>query len=156
MLAQVADDFLPEPMSHGPEPGHIVMDITLLSVLVAAVVAFIASAGWYAALGDAMVRHQRAWRGAEPAEAPRASQMLVFLGVAVAVSLAVAVVLDLAGVDEWLAGAGWGLRLWAGFVLTQWVSATAGEDVPVPLAAIHAGDWLVRLVAAGAIIGAWP
>ena len=52
-------------------------------------------------------------------------------------------------------GCGLGLLLWAGFVLTQWVSSTAGEDVPVPLAAIHTGDWLVRLVVGG-IVAAWP
>jgi hypothetical protein len=53
-------------------------------------------------------------------------------------------------------GCGLGLLLWAGFVLTQWVSSTAGEDVPVPLAAIHAGDWLVRLVVVVGIVAAWP
>ena len=30
-----------------------------------------------------------------------------------------------------------------------------GEDVPVTLAAIHAGDWLLHLVIMSVIIGLW-
>ena len=30
------------------------------------------------------------------------------------------------------------------------------EDTPIGLAAIHAGDWLVKLLLVGAIVSVWP
>ena len=45
-----------------------------------------------------------------------------------------------------------GLALWIGFPLVLWVGAIVHEKTPVRLAAIHAGDWLVKLPAVGVLV----
>lgn len=129
--------------------------LNILAILVAAVAAFVASGIWYAVFGGAMVRLQGAWRGAAPPEKPEAWRYAVFFMVLLVLSLAVAVVVDLVGVSGLAESAGLGLMLWAGFVLTQWVNSIAGEDVPVGLAAIHGGDWLLHLLIIATIVGVW-
>lgn len=45
--------------------------------------------------------------------------------------------------------------LWLGLSAVQWVSSMVWEKVPLTMAAIHAGDWLMKLVVISAIVGAW-
>jgi hypothetical protein len=130
-------------------------EINILAVIVAAVASFVASGGWYALLGDTMVTLQRQWRGAEAPEGPEAWKMGAFLGTAVVIAAVTAAVVDLADVSGWAESAGLGLLLWAGYVLTQWTGSILGEGVPVRLAAIHAGDWLLHLLVIAVIVGVW-
>jgi hypothetical protein len=37
----------------------------------------------------------------------------------------------------------------------QWVGSMLWENVPLKMAAIHAGDWLVKLVLIAVIVGVW-
>lgn len=130
-------------------------DVNVWAVLVAAVGSFVASGAWYAVFGNAMVSLQARWRNATPPEGPEASTMAGFFASGLVVAAAVAVVVDLADVDGWFDSAGLGLLLWVGFCATQWASSILGEQVPVRLAAIHAGDWLVKLLVVSVIVGAW-
>jgi Protein of unknown function (DUF1761) len=130
-------------------------DISAWAVLVAGVAAFVASGGWYAVFGDAMVSLQKQWRGATSPEGPELWPMLGFLLSGLVVATAVAAVLDLTDTSDWLEAAGIGLLFWVGFCATQWFSSILGEQVPVRLAAIHAGDWLLRLLLVSAVVGAW-
>ncbi|GIH28882.1 hypothetical protein Aph01nite_71920 [Acrocarpospora phusangensis] len=60
-----------------------------------------------------------------------------------------------AQIDTWTAGLALGLVLWLGFPAVLWIGAIVHEKSPWRLAAIHAGDWLVKLPALGVIIGVW-
>lgn len=130
-------------------------EINIVAVVVAAVGSFIASGVWYALLGNAMVRLQGQWRGASAPEQPKPWQFLVYFATAVIIALVVAVVMGLADISGWAASAGFGLLLWVGFCLTQWISSIVGEDVPLRLAAIHAGDWLLHLLIIATVVGVW-
>ena len=44
------------------------------------------------------------------------------------------------------------LVLWIGFPLVLWVGAVIHENTPVKLAAIHGGDWLLKLLLIGTIV----
>ena len=46
----------------------------------------------------------------------------------------------------WSGGLLLGLVLWIGFPLVLWTGAILHERTPLKLAAIHAGDWLVKLL----------
>jgi len=48
-----------------------------------------------------------------------------------------------------------GLVLWIGFPFVLLTGSTMWEDVPWTLAAIHAGDWLVKTLLMTAILGVW-
>ena len=48
-----------------------------------------------------------------------------------------------------------GLALWIGFPFVLWAGAMLHESTPWRLAAIHAGDWLVKLLLIAVIVTAW-
>ena len=58
-------------------------------------------------------------------------------------------------IDEWTGGLLLGLALWIGFPLVLWTGAMIWESTPWRLAAIHAGDWLVKLLVVGVIVSVW-
>jgi hypothetical protein len=48
-----------------------------------------------------------------------------------------------------------GLVLWIGFPVVLLVGSVYHEKVPPRLAAIHAVDWLLKLLAIATIVGVW-
>ena len=60
-----------------------------------------------------------------------------------------------AGIETLGDGLVLGLILWIGFPLVLWVGAMIWEATPWRLAAIHGGDWLVKLLALSAIVSVW-
>ena len=127
-------------------------DLDLVVVLVATVALFVLGAGYYAVLGDQLARVSQA--------AAAGSQMPpwaigVELGRCLVLAAVVAGVAAEADVDGWAGGLLVGLALWVGFPFVLWTGAVVHERTPPALAAIHAGDWLVKLLAVGVIVGAW-
>jgi hypothetical protein len=61
-----------------------------------------------------------------------------------------------ARVDGLAGGLVLGLVLWFGFPAVLWVGAIVHENIRWRLAAIHAGDWFVKLLAVGAVVSVWP
>ena len=132
-----------------------VSDLNLAAVAIAAIASFVASAAWYLIFGNAMARLQKQWRGAEPPAGPEPLKLLGFFGSQLLLAVVVAYVFSRADVSGWPSSAGLGLVLWLGFCATQQLSSTLGEQVPVKLAAIHAGDWLMHLLIISTIVGLW-
>lgn len=124
-------------------------DIEILAVLVATVAAFIFSGGYYALMGDRLAAVSSAAASGE-------TQSPWTLAVEVLRSLVLAtVVAGLAAqgeIDAIGEGVLLGLALWIGFPLVLWVGAIVHEKTPWRLAAIHAGDWLLKLLVVGAIV----
>jgi Protein of unknown function (DUF1761) len=123
-------------------------DIEVLPVLVATVAAFLIGGAYYAALGEQL---------AQVGEAHESTPWTVAVEVMRCLVLAV-VVAGLASqgrIDEWTGGLLLGFALWIGFPVVLWVGAMVHERVPPRLAAIHAGDWLAKLLAVAVIVSAW-
>jgi hypothetical protein len=59
------------------------------------------------------------------------------------------------GIDEFGSGLLLALALWIGFPFVLWTGAMIWENTPWKLAAIHAGDWLVKLLVVAAIVSVW-
>lgn len=127
-------------------------DLNYLAVLVATAVAFVVSGVWYAVFAGRLARLSEAYADSGR---PPAWTMLV----EVARSLVVAAVL--AGLAAWIGTEGWmqalllGLVVWVGFPVTILSGSVVHEKVPWRLAAIHLGDWLVKLVVIAVIVGVW-
>lgn len=123
------------------------MEITVL--LVATIVAFLVSGAYYTVLlrpgGDTTTGDA----GAGPAS-PRV-MVLELLRTLVLVTV-VAVLADLVGVRSWGEGAIFGFALWVGFPLMLWMGAMLHEGTPWRVAALHGGDWLVKLVVVGVLL----
>lgn len=58
-------------------------------------------------------------------------------------------------VADWVGALALALALWIGFALVLWAGEILHERTPWKLAAIHAGDWLIKLTAVTVIVGVW-
>jgi hypothetical protein len=59
-------------------------------------------------------------------------------------------------VTEWRAALGVGLWLWVGFPVVLLTGSMLWQNVPWQLAAIHSGDWLIKLVLIPLAVALWP
>jgi hypothetical protein len=127
-------------------------DVDLLPVAVATIAVFGLSFAYYSALGAQLAEVSEATTaGAQPPPWK--------LGVELLRSLILAtVVAGLASrgeIDEWTGGLALGLALWIGFPFVLWTGAILWEGTRFKLAALHAGDWLVKLLVVAVIVSVW-
>jgi Protein of unknown function (DUF1761) len=128
------------------------MEINYLAVIAAAVAALVISGVWYGVLGGQLAALHEAYAVSGP---PSVRDVLVELVRNLLVAAVVAGLADQVGVGGWAQGAVLGVALWIGFPVVVLAGSVYHEKVPVRLAAIHAGDWLLKLVAVSTIVGVW-
>lgn len=123
-----------------------------LGVATAAVAAFVLSSVYYAAVTplERRVLGDRALDRGRPAPWKVAAELLRTALVA-GVFAWVAARADLLGLPGALLLA---LVLWVGFPVALLTGSVAWEKVPPVTAALHAGDWLVKMLLIGAVLGA--
>ena len=129
------------------------LGINFLAVVVAALAAFVASAAWYIVFGKELAKVSAAF--AEGMQKRQPWKMLVVIVQSLILALVLAYFLGLIGNVGWLSALGVGILLWVGLAAMQWVGSILWEKVPLKMAAIHAGDWLVKLVLISVIVGVW-
>jgi hypothetical protein len=127
-------------------------DINLPAVAVASVVAFLLSGVWYGVLGNQLASLHEAYANPTRSRAATAVVELARNLVLALVTAGLAERIDVAGVTGGLV---LGVVLWIGFPAVILSGSVFHEKVPVRLAAIHAGDWLLKLLVVAAIVGAW-
>jgi hypothetical protein len=128
------------------------MEQDYAAVLVATVVAFVMSSAWYGLLGNQLARLNDAYADSESIPAWMA---LVELARSLVVAAVLAGLADELGVEGWTSAATLGLFVWIGFPAIILSGSVLHENVPWMLAAIHAGDWLFKLVVIAIIVGVW-
>ena len=120
-----------------------------LRMIAAALAAFVASAAWYTVFGGATARLS----DANPASAATPALAMLFV---VAQSLVVAAMLaylvSRLGIVERRAALRLGALVWI-FPASILLGSVVHENVPLALAAIHAGDWLAKLLLMSVILG---
>jgi len=125
-----------------------------LSVLVAAVAAFVVSSVWYTVFGNAWME----LRDVDPATAANmgtpAWTMLFVIGQSLVVAFVLAYLVEHLGIVDWKGAVGLGALVWV-FPAMILLGSVVHENVPLMLAAIHAGDWLVKLLLITVILGVW-
>ena len=128
------------------------IDVNYLAVGVAAVAGFVVSPVWYAVFGNQL-------RELSPAAAsmgkPPAWKLLVEVGRCLVLAAVLGGLAALLEPADWTGGVRLGLALWIGFPVVLWIGAIIWEAVPWRLAAIHAGDWLLKLLVIAVIVSAW-
>ena len=124
------------------------------AVIVAAVVAFVGSSVWYVVFGNELAKVSPVFAELQ-AQKPAAWRMIAVFAGSLVLSFVVAYLIGLKEDVTWMGAVGIGCLLWLGLSAVQWMSSMVGEKVPLTMAAIHAGDWLVKLVVISAIVGAW-
>jgi hypothetical protein len=86
---------------------------------------------------------------------PPAWKILVELVRSLVVAALLAGFAEQIGIDDWAGAVLLGLASWIGFPLVLCTGAIIWENVPWRLAAIHAGDWLPKLVVIAVIVSVW-
>jgi hypothetical protein len=128
-------------------------DINALAVLVASISVFVLSLIYYAALAKqwASVSEAATRGGGRPGPRKAALELVRTLILATVV----AGLASRGEIDDPDGGLLLGLALWVGFPFVLWTGAIIWENTPWKLAAIDAGDWLVKLLVIGLIVSAW-
>lgn len=123
--------------------------VDLRAVAVATGAAVVASTAWYTALGRHLAQLDEAYAGDAR---PPAWLLPVELGRSATVATAVAVLARRTD-TQGLAGASrLAVGLWAAFPAVLLTGSVVHEKVPWQLAAIHSGDWLLKLLLITAVV----
>ena len=137
-------------------------DLNVPAVLTSALVCFIIGATYYAAMATRLTQARAksapdltASNISVPEGPPKASTMVIESLRCLVLAGVVAGLAAGAGVDTWPGGLALGAALWIGFPFILWTGAVVHEKTPIQLAAIHAGDWLAKLLAIGVIVSVW-
>lgn len=132
--------------------------VNYIAVLVAAVVIFILGWLWYSPL--LFFKPWMRLRGMDPAAAMAGAKMpggklLLEFARCLILSYAVARFSAALGVHSGFGAVHFGLFLWIAFPVLLLAGSVMWENIPWKVAAIHAGDWLVKLLAVPLIVTAW-
>lgn len=130
------------------------MDLNPAPIAVSAIAAQIVSVGYYIPLTPQLAKLSTAYEDTEAAIPPPGKLVLEFVRnlVLVTIVAGLASELDLSKLTE---GLGLGAILRIGFPVVLWTGAVMWEKIPPRLAAIHSGDWLIKLLLVAAIVTLW-
>lgn len=130
-------------------------EINFWAIIISAFAAFVGSTIWYIAFGKQLATVSPAFAEAlKQKKQPPWKPLAVFVE-HIVIALVLSYVIGRMGITSWLDAAWLGFLLWLGMSAMQWVSSMIWEKASLKLAAIHAGDWLMKLVLIAAIVGAW-
>jgi Protein of unknown function (DUF1761) len=116
----------------------------------AAAASVVASGGWYAAFGDTLARLDDVYA---TSSSPPAWVLPVEFARSATVATAVAALAARTGTAGPRDAVRLGLWLWGAFPVVLLTGSVVHEKVPWQQAAIHAGDWLLKLVLVSAVVG---
>jgi hypothetical protein len=132
--------------------------VNYLAVLVAAVVVFVLGWLWYSPL--LFFKPWMRARGLDPAAAMAGAKMpagklVIELVRCIVLAYVIARFVALLGISSWMGAVHFGVMLWIGFPVILLIGSVLWENTPVKVAAIHAGDWLVKLLVIPIIVTVW-
>jgi len=128
--------------------------VSFLALAVVAVIAFIASSIWYSPL--LFGRQFLELSGTTASPHPNALKVLCELLRTFVLAYVIAHLIHRLNVAGWKGGLRLGLLLWLGFPVILLTGSMLWQNVPWQLAAIHAGDWLIKLLVIAVGVALWP
>jgi Protein of unknown function (DUF1761) len=130
------------------------VDINVVAVVVAAIAGFAFAGAYYSVLAGRLATLGPAW--AERSSTPAWQPMVFELVKGAVIALVVAGLVDRIPVEGVVGALALALVLWVAFPVLILAGSVVHERVPPALAAIHAGDWLAKLVIIALVITMWP
>jgi len=130
------------------------MDFNVWAIIVAAIVAFVLSFGWYMVFGG---ERNKLLGIKTTSEMKRPQPKLIAIELIRNLVLAHVIAYFIVRLDitTWTSALHVGLLFWLGFPFILLSGSVLWDKVPSKLAVIHAGDWLIKLVAISLILGLW-
>ena len=127
-------------------------EINYWAVLVAAIAAFVLSTAWYIGFGKQRAELSSA---AQAARRPQPAKMALEIARNIVLAYVLAYLLTRFGETSWPATIKFAILVWVGFPVLLLIGSVMWESVPGKLAAIHSGDWLLKLVVMSIILSRW-
>jgi hypothetical protein len=127
--------------------------VNLFALAVATVLAFISSSLWYSPL---LFGHQFLELSGIAQSQPNAMKALLELIRTSILAYVIARLLLMLNIPDWKGALRLGLWLWIGFPVILLTGSMLWQNVPWQLAAIHSGDWLIKLILIPVVLVAWP
>jgi hypothetical protein len=128
--------------------------MNFLAIIVAAVAAFVASVVWYTVFSNAMANLSGTDSAATADSGTAVWTMLFVIAQSLIVAFMIAYFVSHLGIVSWEGAVRVGALLWV-FPAAILLGSVVHENVPLMLAGIHAGDWLVKLLLIAGIVGVW-
>lgn len=128
-------------------------EINHWAVVVAAVAAFVLSTIWY--IGFAKQRAELSPAAMADVRKPQPAKMALEIVRNIVLAYVLAYFVVGLGVTTWPAAIKFALLAWVGFPFLLLTGSVMWENVPWKLAAIHSGDWLIKLLAIVVILSRW-
>jgi len=132
--------------------------VNYLAVLVAAVAVFVLGWLWYSPL--LFFKPWMRLRGMDPdaamagAKMPVGKLVIEFVRCLI-LACVIARLVALLAVGSWMGAVHVGFFLWIGFPVVILTGSVLWENIPWKVAAIHAGDWLVKMLVVPIIVVLW-
>ena len=128
--------------------------INYWAVGAAALAAFVMSSLYYSPLLLGNV-----WLAVDPGSAagtiPSIGRVIGEIIRTLVITFVVARLIALLGGSDWKGAVRLALWLWFGFSGVMWVGAIMWEKTPWQVAAIHSGDWLLKIILIAVIVVVW-
>jgi hypothetical protein len=123
-----------------------------LAVVVTGLTAFACSLLWYSPFlfGGIWMEH----RGAAVVSTP-AWKFLIAPLREIITSYLLAWMIARLGIEDWKKAAILGFWLWLAFYAVQLAGAVIWDDMPMALGAVHAGDWLMKMLLMSVMLSLW-
>ena len=120
-------------------------------IVVAALAAFVASSAWYTVFSGAMTELSGAGPTTPTTTGSLAGTMLFVVAQSLVVALMISYLVARLGIADRKAALRLGALIWI-FPASILLGSVVHENVPPALAAIHAGDWLAKLLLMATIL----
>lgn len=125
-------------------------ELNYLAIAIAAVAVFVLSTVYYMGFTDRLKRLSAAYADAD--SRPAAWRLAMEFLRSFVVGTVVAGLVSLVGITDLAGAVQLALALWIGFPVVLLTGSVIWEKVPPMLAAIHAGDWLLKLLVIAVIV----
>ena len=132
--------------------------LNYLAVLVAALAAFVLGWLWYSPL--LFFKPWMRLRGMDPVAAMAGAKMpvgklVVEFARCLVLAYVMAWLVALLHIGSVMGSVHFGLVMWLGFPVILLTGSVLWENIPWKVAAIHAGDWLVKMLVVSSIVSLW-
>src|ERR1700730_3526625 len=132
--------------------------VNYTAVFVAAIAVFVLGWLWYSPF-----LFYKPWmraRGIDPVAAMAGAKMpggklVIELLRCIVLAYVIARFAALLGISSWMGAVHFGFLLWIGFPVILLIGSVLWDNTPVKVAAIHSGDWLVKMLVIQIIVTVW-
>ena len=128
-------------------------ELNYLAIAIGAVAVFVLSTVYYIGFADRLKRLSAAYADAEAR--PATWRVAIEIVRSFVVGVVVAGLVSLVGVTDLVGAVQFALALWIGFPVVLLTGSVIWEKVPPMLAAIHLGDWLLKLFVIAVLVTQW-